>query len=82
MKRFTAGSHHAGSHRDLPDRSRAYHRDCVAQSTARRILAADFTAPFAQLLSLAGALQATSLEGLLNADATHRDYALLSDGAV
>jgi len=37
-------------------------------------LAADFTAPLAQLLSLAGALQATSLEGLLDADATHRDY--------
>jgi pimeloyl-ACP methyl ester carboxylesterase len=39
-------------------------------------LAADFTAPFVQLLSLAGPLQATSVEGLLNADATHRDYAL------
>jgi triacylglycerol esterase/lipase EstA (alpha/beta hydrolase family) len=39
-------------------------------------LAADFTAPFAQLLSHTGALQATAVGGLLRADATHRDYAL------
>lgn len=39
-------------------------------------LAADFTAPFVQLLSQASALQASSFKGLLNADATRRDYAL------
>lgn len=39
-------------------------------------LAADFTAPFTQLLSCTSALQATAVGGLLNTDATRRDYAL------
>lgn len=58
--------------------ARSEHQVSIALQNPLRdeSLAADFTAPLAKLVSQASALQATALGGLLQADATKRDYSI------